>query len=1482
MLGGDSLNTGQESLSAKTAKMETVGRRSGRLARSSSSHLAGNGDLSDSDGQKEELMNDSSPNNQSPTTKRPRIDDSMRSLSRRKLKELQELNETSQSLLGSNRLTSKHSPGVDPEQVTSNEVQESRRVLPSRSSRYRASLAEDDIATGLLSDDEEGRSSLKRRNRGNRMSEPLDYHDSSENNHTRTRRSLRSNSPATKSRIISLRLDESDNEDEVERKAGNMSLRRSRRIRFAEDSGSDGDDEDMITNTPRRRNLRKSNRIEDDNQVIYDANSIGEEEDGQNTGGRYNLRRRHREKLMRLADMRRIEQEQEESRHNIRRSTGRITRSMGRDTSESPKRQYTLRPRSERINYQVRIPLYDASPRREQQARRKNLSAQSGSLRDFTARFVSANSAGRTFGEGLGFSFGGGFNSRQTGASGNYLFSGPTLNDSSDDEQNPMKMGGNLSGITANTPIQPLNNFEQNSDLFILNQIMGSKKPSSNMPDAGKKSLTDSDPLAINSDIGFDKVGGLDNHVKSLKEMVLLPLMYPEVFDKFGISPPRGVLFHGPPGTGKTLLARALANSCSTENQKVAFFMRKGADVLSKWVGESERQLKTLFEQARSMAPSIIFFDEIDGLAPVRSAKQDQIHSSVVTTLLALMDGLDSRGQVVVIGATNRIDSVDGALRRPGRFDREFNFPLPERKSRKEILKIHMSKWEGMNDVNEELLDELADCTKGYCGSDLKALCTEAALTALERRYPSIYKSTKKLNISVEDIQIIRDDFAKCLRKIVPASERVKPAFASSLPQSLYPLLGKYLSKARSILEKEFPIEQVLNPEVSNQAHGIGINKVVDAGHVSLRSGSHKLLQSFRPRLLIYSDKPKNGQEQVASALISSLEGVKVNILDLSTIFADISHTPESSLASFFTEIRRQKPSVIYIPSIDTWWMGISEVLRKLFLELLGNIGMYDSILVVATCVVPNEWFQDSTIEDHQPSDFISLLQSFGLFTETMLGSHHSFLKIEAPSTAERSEFFKSVLDEIYISIPGIERNDSTGIYQVYPQQLRESMEAAPESTVSNAEESELISNETDDQKPKRKLTRKELKILHEYDQSNFRRLRIVLREFIHEVIRCKEYKAITKNLNPIEDYGNEIKMDAHDVLEKVEQNDYKTLKPFRKDLAEVLEGFRRLSFVRDELFRLTHINALGDMMEEWIRYMDPTLIEQCKDSAARERRLKPEYEVIYRQQAKERFEYYMSLRSRYTQVEDDEEIPGYRISRRLRGETPTFHGLEDIKKPRRNPRGIEFERTESDAESEREDSDRRSLQNDNTAEQNQATENNILDESAETASFEDNKPDQNAMESTEQTMNEENFENAGESEESAKIDASVPETGDDIQMTEGQDNAVLPQIVEEKPNVIIPEGPIDLIQVKANRKQLERYLNSLAESASASGIEELEQVRLLLLRQVYEWRKAVVIYANEKIDEMIRACSESITQEPNSSQLDCLYYLENVSNLAQ
>ncbi|KAE9124782.1 ATPase family AAA domain-containing protein [Phytophthora fragariae] len=345
----------------------------------------------------------------------------------------------------------------------------------------------------------------------------------------------------------------------------------------------------------------------------------------------------------------------------------------------------------------------------------------------------------------------------------------------------------------------------------------------------GGSSRADITPVEVDRSITWDSVGGLKSHIEALKEMVMLPLLYPEFYDKYKVAPPSGVLFYGPPGTGKTLLARALANSCSvygegeqTKSSKgsaspaqhskkkgrprrhVTFYMRKGADCLSKWVGEAERQLRLLFEEAKRNQPSIIFFDEIDGLAPVRSAKQDQIHASIVSTLLALMDGMDSRGRVVVIGATNRLDAIDPALRRPGRFDRELGFKLPSMNERKSMLAIHSKHWKPP--LSDRFLTDLAEQTVGYCGADIKALCAEAALCSLRRVYPQVYASQDKLLINLDKVVIARSDFAKAAKKITPASHRAVSSFASPLPRAVNGLLEGQLKRVLRDVAHHFPL----------------------------------------------------------------------------------------------------------------------------------------------------------------------------------------------------------------------------------------------------------------------------------------------------------------------------------------------------------------------------------------------------------------------------------------------------------------------------------------------------------------------------------------------------------------------------------------------------------------------------------------------------------------------------------------------------
>lgn len=400
-----------------------------------------------------------------------------------------------------------------------------------------------------------------------------------------------------------------------------------------------------------------------------------------------------------------------------------------------------------------------------------------------------------------------------------------------------------------------------------------------------RKALADADPLGVDMNVDFSKVGGLANHINQLKEMVQLPLLYPELFLRFKLTPPRGVLFHGPPGTGKTLLARALANSIGSGGRKITFYMRKGADALSKWVGEAEKQLRLLFEEARKTQPSIIFFDEIDGLAPVRSSKQEQIHASIVSTLLALMDGMDGRGQVIVIGATNRPDNIDPALRRPGRFDREFYFPLPDIDGRKSILDIHTKDW----GLSEEFKRSLAENTKGYGGADLRALCTEAALNAIQRTYPQIYSSEQKLVVDPAKISIHATDFMISIKKIVPSSQRSASSGAAPLPKSIAPLLQDQFADIQDLLKNILPIkpkitalEEAMFEPYEDSDHGFGRENMQQDFDRS---------RIFRPRLLI-TGVPGMGQTYIAAAVLHYFERVHVQNFDLANILGDgrVSH----------------------------------------------------------------------------------------------------------------------------------------------------------------------------------------------------------------------------------------------------------------------------------------------------------------------------------------------------------------------------------------------------------------------------------------------------------------------------------------------------------------------------------------------------------------------------------------------------------------
>ncbi|KAF9917402.1 ATPase AAA domain-containing protein 2B [Lobosporangium transversale] len=661
----------------------------------------------------------------------------------------------------------------------------------------------------------------------------------------------------------------------------------------------------------------------------------------------------------------------------------------------------------------------------------------------------------------------------------------------------------------------------------------------------------DTDPLSVGNNVDFTKVGGLDHHIKSLKEMVILPLLYPEVYSHFQITPPRGVLFHGPPGTGKTLLARALASSCSTETQKVAFFMRKGADCLSKWVGEAERQLRLLFEEAKAWQPSIIFFDEIDGLCPVRSSKQEQIHASIVSTMLALMDGLDGRGQVIVIGATNRIDAIDPALRRPGRFDREFYFPLPNEAARRAIIDINTCGW--APPLDERFKDELARMTTQYCGADIKALCTEAALRAIRRRYPQIYESNEKLQIDASTITVEEIDVLKSAKALTPASYRVTGATASPLPENMKPLLLDQFDRACKVLNSIFSGS---NTKIEKD----GMLEDDDASFQSMGYRSFEKLKTFRPRMIITGDRGM-GQRYIGPALLHYLEGCAVQQFDLAALMSESNRTPEAACVQYFIEVKRHAPSVIYIPHIDVWWSVVSDTVKATFSNMLEDLGPQDRILFLAT---------SETTMSNLP---ITVQRWFPL-------GGKDYVELAHPKGKHRGAFFQALIDDL----------------------ARPPSDFLPPPTA--LREPELLKKAPPPQP--RVPTAEEKKLLAEHDQYVLRELRISLRNIVDELYKERKFKPFFRPVEPEEspDYYQIIKkpMDLMTISEKINDRMYLEVKEFLADIDLIVDNTTLYYDIQDPNRVIYRARAFQDVAYSMVGRLDPDLITETGKTATRVR----------------------------------------------------------------------------------------------------------------------------------------------------------------------------------------------------------------------------------------------------------------------------------------
>ncbi|KAM4771593.1 ATPase family AAA domain-containing protein 2B [Rhinophrynus dorsalis] len=642
-------------------------------------------------------------------------------------------------------------------------------------------------------------------------------------------------------------------------------------------------------------------------------------------------------------------------------------------------------------------------------------------------------------------------------------------------------------------------------------------------------SLADVDPMNLDRSIRFDSVGGLSQHIYALKEMIVFPLLYPEIFEKFKIQPPRGCLFYGPPGTGKTLVARALANECSQGDKKVSFFMRKGADCLSKWVGESERQLRLLFDQAYVMRPSIIFFDEIDGLAPVRSSRQDQIHSSIVSTLLALMDGLDNRGEIVVIGATNRLDSIDPALRRPGRFDREFLFSLPDQKARKHILQIHTRDWDPK--LSDAFLEELAEKSVGYCGADIKALCTEAALIALRRRYPQIYASSQKLQLDISSVVLGAQDFYHAMKNIVPASQRAVMSPAHALSPVIRPLLQRTFSSILCVLHKVFPHAEFSKDNKKEDAASLLLEDSEDENTLSIFdmncvSGSPKKQPaalhkpflhfttsachqptSYRPRLLL-SGEPGSGQtSHLAPAVLHTLEKFSVHRLDLPALYSVSAKTPEESCAQVFREARRTVPSIVYMPHIGDWWDTVSETVRATFLTLLHDIPSFSPILLLST---------SETVYSELPEEVRCIFRI----------QYEEVFIIHRPNQEDRLQFFEDMILNQAAMPPPRRKKAAIRALEVLPPALPPAV---------------------------RQLSEVEKQRMEDHEENTLRELRLFLRDVTKRLATDKRFNIFSKpvDIEEVSDYLEVIRvpMDLSTIMTKIDKHRYLTAKDFLLDV---------------------------------------------------------------------------------------------------------------------------------------------------------------------------------------------------------------------------------------------------------------------------------------------------------------------------------------------
>jgi len=422
--------------------------------------------------------------------------------------------------------------------------------------------------------------------------------------------------------------------------------------------------------------------------------------------------------------------------------------------------------------------------------------------------------------------------------------------------------------------------------------------------------------------VTYEDIGGLQEEITRIREMIELPMKHPELFRHLGIEPPKGVLLHGPPGTGKTLLAKAVANEANANLSSIA-----GPEIMSKFYGESEERLRQIFKEAEERAPSIILIDELDAIAPKRAEVTGEVERRVVAQLLSLMDGLKGRGQVVVIGATNRPDAVDLALRRPGRFDREIVIKIPDRGGRREILQIHTR---GMPLVDDVKLEEFAEITHGFSGADIAALCREAAMKALRRYLPKLDLEKQVIPAEMlKQLKVEKQDFYGAFKEVQPSMLR---EVYVEVPTVRWEDVGGLEEVKRSLKEAvELPLK---DPSLFEK---MGIRP---------------------PKGILLYGPPGTGKTLLAKAVATESQANFISIRGPELLSKWVGES-ERGVREVFRKAREAAPCIIFFDEIDSIAphrglrggdSGVTErVVNQILTEIDGLVVLKDVVTIAAT-----------------------------------------------------------------------------------------------------------------------------------------------------------------------------------------------------------------------------------------------------------------------------------------------------------------------------------------------------------------------------------------------------------------------------------------------------------------------------------------------------------------------------------------------------